>query len=61
MWRQIIRVDARREKLLALHGQGWAVGRIAGALHTNVQTINRVLRELDDRAVLDVASEAVAA
>ncbi|MEW9521854.1 WhiB family transcriptional regulator [Streptomyces tubercidicus] len=61
MWRQILRVDARREKLLELHGRGWSAGRIAQALHTNVQTINQVLRELDDQAALDAASEAVAA
>lgn len=61
MWQQILRVPERREKLLDLHGRGWPAGRIAGALHTNVQTINRVLRELDDQAALDAASEAVAA
>uniref|UniRef100_UPI0030E49F84 WhiB family transcriptional regulator n=1 Tax=Streptomyces tubercidicus TaxID=47759 RepID=UPI0030E49F84 len=61
MWRQILRVDERREKLLDLHGRGWSAGRIASVLHTNVQTINRVLRQLEDQAALDAASEAVAA
>ncbi|MEU8682935.1 WhiB family transcriptional regulator [Streptomyces sp. NPDC048611] len=60
-WRQILRVPERREELLDLHAHGWPVGRIAWALHTNVQTINRVLRELEDQAALDAASEAVAA
>lgn len=61
MWRQILRVEGRRQKLLTLHGRGWSAGRIAAELRTNTQTINRVLRELDGQAALDAASEAVAA
>ena len=61
MWRQILRVPERRAMLLELHGRDWSSGRIAAALHTNAQTVNRVLRELEDQAALDAASEAVAA
>ncbi|MFI1161437.1 WhiB family transcriptional regulator [Streptomyces sioyaensis] len=61
MWRQILRVPERREQLLELDGRGVPLGRIAAELHTNVQTVNRVLRELDVQAALDAASEAVAA
>ncbi|BCK73948.1 hypothetical protein Srufu_079010 (plasmid) [Streptomyces libani subsp. rufus] len=61
MWRQILRVDERRERLLELHGRGWPPGRIGHELRTNTQTINRVLSELDVQAALDAASEAVPA
>ncbi|GAA0500941.1 WhiB family transcriptional regulator [Streptomyces olivaceiscleroticus] len=61
MWRQILRVPERRSKLIDLREHGWEPGRIATVLHTNVQTINRALRVLDEEAkALDAASEAVA-
>ncbi|MGY5127356.1 WhiB family transcriptional regulator [Streptomyces nigrescens] len=60
MWQQILRVPERREKLLDLHARGWSAGRIAGALHTNVQTINRVFSALDEQAQLAASLAEVA-
>lgn len=60
MWQQILRVPERRALVLELQGRGWTVGRIAGALHTNVQTINRVFSALDEQAQRNVSLAEVA-